>query len=178
MKKIWLAVVLLLMMTACSEAEAMKIGKKTEGGEVDVSLNKTFTAAWIRKDKVTGLGEFTVSDYKVMENLADDPELNKEYNFMSMNVKLENVGDSTLSKSFFDPAFLGFYDKNGKEVKLPFLTMENDGTYEEAELRPGGVNEGTVIIPFEKGTELGEMVYSPNALTLFGSKFLYSFHLE
>jgi autonomous glycyl radical cofactor GrcA len=177
MKKLsFLFLVLALALTACSSSEETGGEKevKLKNGEaesVEVAFDKDFTAkTGIFQDKSTEL-RVTVSNYAVVQNQSTNAEDNEKHDFAQLDVAMENVGEKEASEVVVEIFSFKFYDENGQEIKVDTWKKDElkDVTFEPANLRPGGKNQGRLYFPIPKGSKPGEIVYKTNWMSILGS---------
>lgn len=133
---------------------------------------------WI--DRPLGKAEFTFSNFKIekeiyMDEPSDDEEkdpmdrafdrsiqsihedINNHNDFVYLDVSLKNLGETTLNEGFLSYNDFYMYDENGKEISF---TGHTDATYDDAELRAGGSNEGQMIFTIPEDAVPAEIIYA------------------
>ncbi|WP_155982668.1 hypothetical protein [Paucisalibacillus sp. EB02] len=67
----------------------------------------------------------------------------------------ENISYHESNNYYFGPSMFSFYNENGLEIETNnTVTFENTTFGHTLNLRPGGKNEGTMIIPIAKDEKI------------------------
>lgn len=108
------------------------------------------------KDENSG-GMFSVEEKtdEMLRSLEEDR--NNEWDFIHLDISLKNLGERTLKSSFLSPYSFDIYNEKG--MKLDFRFYASDSTYDGAELRSGGSNEGHIILAIPEGEIPAEIIY-------------------
>lgn len=165
MKKVALAMILVFMLLAgCS---GNNTGPTNAGGETKSGFDSKKASLgegiYVEKESRNGLEKLNlkVEDYLIVQDQSEQAEDNEKYDYVQMKLTIENVGDVEVSHITTSREAFDFYDHNGKEVE-GYIYKFIGQTYEAANLRPGGKNEGVVLFAIPKGVVPAEMVYNPS----------------
>ncbi|MDQ0232066.1 DUF4352 domain-containing protein [Metabacillus malikii] len=183
-----LAILLLAFLAACSsneegttkkadtttkEVTTEETGVQKESKEV--TIDKPFNVITsINPEKATEL-KMTVSNFEIVQGKSTVQEDNDKYDYAQFDVAIENIGEIEALETVVANYSFKFYNENGVEIEENNYIEQNlqGMTYNEASVRPGGKNEGTIIIPIPKGSEPAEMVYLSNWMSIMGSHEYY-----
>ncbi|MFD2442868.1 hypothetical protein ACFSO7_02515 [Bacillus sp. CGMCC 1.16607] len=78
------------------------------------------------------------------------------FDYILLDLSVENISGSELQSSVLTERNFVFYNENGAEIDAS--TTLNEGTFEAANLRPNGKNQGTVWISIPEGTQVSEII--------------------
>src|SRR5690606_3499617 len=125
------------------------------------------------KEEENSGGMFSIEEKtdEYLQSLED--ERNSEWDYIHLDISLKNLGEGTLSSGFLSPWSFDLYNDNG--MKLDYKFYNNSSTYEEAELRAGGSNEGHVILAIPEGEIPAELIYDAKFRS---NTIYYSFKLN
>ncbi|TYR74406.1 DUF4352 domain-containing protein [Rossellomorea vietnamensis] len=171
MKKIIISTLLgtflVFSLGACSDKEesVAKLENMDTPQLFDAEMGKPFKAVRIGGDQ-NSIVEITVNNYAIEQNLHENEEVNQEYDFAKFDVSVKNIGETTTKEDIVIKQSFDFFDSNGKEIERGFVLGFEDEDFKQAELRPDGVNEGTLVTAIPKGSVPAEVIYSVHHIYL------------
>ncbi|MGF2618124.1 DUF4352 domain-containing protein [Rossellomorea aquimaris] len=147
----------------------------------DVQFGETFTYITTEsaRHEVLDQLKMKVENMRIESNLGDRAELNEEFDYLLLDVSMENIGQSESDDYTFSYRKFTLYNKNGMEIPTYTSTSSlpefMEGEFKGAKLRPNGKNEGTIVVPFAKdeGENISEIILDTSANADNSSQFIF-----
>lgn len=167
-----------LTLGSCSSEEPEK--KKTnvsveqsEGqyGTYNVEMGKPFEAVRSTYNDQSK-ANVTISNFRIESDLNAEAEQNEKYDYAVFDAVVESTGDE-INDDFMQEVSFTFYDENGKEIESYALRETQKVTFEPADLRPNGKNEGTFALAIPKGSVPKEILFDTNWTSATGNTYKY-----
>lgn len=145
---------------ADNKASEQQTGPKEISGELgksyDLKVYKPKSSEIIEEIRVT------LTNPHVETALPNKDSLNEKYDYLVIDVAIENIGDTETKSHRVDyTASIEAYNENGVEITTIGGETESDiyDMFQTGSLRPGGKNEGTLIKWIEKGETPSEIIF-------------------
>lgn len=141
-------------------ASEQRNGPKEIAGELgkayDLTVYKGNSAEIDEKIKIT------LSNPHVEPALSSTDSLNEKYDYLVIDVAIENIGDTETQSNRVDyTASITAYNENGVEITTLGGETKSDkyAMFQTGSLRPGGKNEGTLIKWIKEGETPYEIAF-------------------